>query len=344
MKMEFKDINTFLHNHVGEKWFDIDLKLYKSIFPNSKLLVELERAQKYNKVQLDERMCSELMTHAVCDCSIWENRGYTKDKDGFIVPMKSDVQGPDSANQLLAIDQLLATNLDEKQKYNTLKALVIGLGLPTKDKKEATYIVALKDKQALLLSEGATIPEATNVSDVPEATNVPDAVVKAPKAQPKKKAGPREEYPQIDWTNLKDREIQLCHLLYEDRVYAYEKMVSMDAVLDSANDGEVIQFIDADSNNHLAFLELSYYEKHKTFLYLHPLLTRYKLEADLNELRVNNPEEFMNQSINASKSITRYQSLINNKKYKDKEEMESWLALIREYNDKLSIIKSLISK
>jgi hypothetical protein len=118
----------------------------------------------------------------------------------------------------------------------------------------------------------------------------------------------------------------------------------MDAVLDSANDQEVIEYIDADTRNHLAFLELSKYEKDKTFLYLHPLLTRYKLEVSLNELRINNPEEFMNQSINASKSITRYQSQINNKKYKDKEELETWLALIREYNDKLSIIKTLISK
>jgi hypothetical protein len=118
----------------------------------------------------------------------------------------------------------------------------------------------------------------------------------------------------------------------------------MDAVLDSADDRQTSEFIDADTRNHLAFLELSNYEQHKTFLYLHPLLSRYKFEAELNQLRISNPDEFMNQTINAGKNITRYQSQINNKKYKNKEELESWLALIKEYTDKLSVMKVLISK
>ena len=103
------------------------------------------------------------------------------------------------------------------------------------------------------------------------------------------------------------------------------------------------RFVDADTRNHLAFLELSKYEKDKTFLYLHPLLLSYKAENDLNQLRFSNPDEFMNQTINASKSITRYQSMINNNKYKDKDELASWQAIIREYSDKLSMIKRLIS-
>jgi hypothetical protein len=121
-------------------------------------------------------------------------------------------------------------------------------------------------------------------------------------------------------------------------------MVRIDAVLDFADDKQTKEFIDADARNHLAFLELSNYEQHKAFLYLHPLLKKYKLEAELNLLRKSNPNEFMNQTINASKNITRYQSQIKSKKYKDKEELETWLALIKDYSDKLSIMKTLISK
>ena len=131
--------------------------------------------------------------------------------------------------------------------------------------------------------------------------------------------------------------------MYEDRVYAYETMVSMDAVLDCANDEQAGMFVDADTRNHLAFLELTQYEKDKTFLYIHSLLERYKLIGELNQLRVSNPDEFMNQTINAHKSITRYQSQINNNKYKDKDELASWQAIIKEYSDKLSIIKEIIS-
>jgi hypothetical protein len=192
MKMEFKDINTFLHNHVGENWFDLDLQLFKKVFPTSKLIPELEKAQKYNKAHLDERMCNELMTNAVCDCTIWENRGYTKDKDGFIVPMKSDE----------AIDfegQLQAMNLDEKQKYNDLKALVIGLGIPTKDQTAATYLAALKEQKLNLSNGGSgeatlTTTEALD-GNTSETTDAPKAFVKAtkakaPKAEPKKKQAP----------------------------------------------------------------------------------------------------------------------------------------------------------
>jgi hypothetical protein len=127
-------------------------------------------------------------------------------------------------------------------------------------------------------------------------------------------------------------------------VYAYETMVSMDAILDSCNDKQVLSFTDADCRNHLAFLELSSYEKDKVFLYVHPLLQAYKLEIELNQLRIVDPEKFMNQTVNLSNNITRYQSKINNNKYKDDDEKAGWLSIIKDCQLKLSIIKSILSK
>jgi hypothetical protein len=148
--MEFKDINTFLRNHTGEEWFTVDAELYKKVFPSSKLIPELEKAQKYNKAHLDERICSEMMLHgAVCDCSILENRGYTKDSKGFIVPMKNEPTVNEFEQQLLDID------LDAKQPYNALKSLIFGLAITTKDAKGITYIEALKAKKVELQAVAA---------------------------------------------------------------------------------------------------------------------------------------------------------------------------------------------
>jgi len=151
--MEFKEINHFLMNHTDEKWFDADKELYKKIFPASKLLPDLELAGKYNKKELDERMCYELMNSAVCDCTIWEGRGFTKDKDNFIVPLKKVGELNEFETELLAID------LDGKHKYNVLKTLVFGLLLPTSDNKGDTYLAALKAKKAELLLTAASLTE-----------------------------------------------------------------------------------------------------------------------------------------------------------------------------------------
>lgn len=135
----------------------------------------------------------------------------------------------------------------------------------------------------------------------------------------------------------------MCHLLYEDRVYAYETMCSMYPVLDSTNDKELSIYVDADTRNHLAFVELSAYAQTKSFAYLHPLLLDYKLVADLNQLRQINPHKFMNELVNVTNNITRYESYIKNNKYKDADELAIWHGIIKECSHKLDVIKKIIS-
>ena len=121
-------------------------------------------------------------------------------------------------------------------------------------------------------------------------------------------------------------------------------MRKLNPVLDSCNDSNVKEFVDADMRNHLAFLELASYNKTKKFLYKHPLLKRYQFENDLELLRRKDPEKFMSDLIKADQNITRYRSLISNNKYKDEEEKNIWLNLIGEYQEKLSIMQRLISQ
>jgi hypothetical protein len=104
------------------------------------------------------------------------------------------------------------------------------------------------------------------------------------------------------------------------------------------------QMISDDIRNRLAFQELEHYQKHGRFLYKHPLLKDQKLIDELDQMRKTDPERFMNELVNADKSISRYQSQLKNKKYKNDEEKLAWQELIRQYKVKLGIMKRLIAR
>lgn len=131
--------------------------------------------------------------------------------------------------------------------------------------------------------------------------------------------------------------------LYNERVYSYERMQKLNRVIDEHPE-RAGQMVANDNSNHLAFLELSNYENTGTFLYLHPVLKSYKKENELEALRKADPDRFMAELVNADKSITRYRSLINNKKYKNNEELARWQAIVDDYEHKLSVMKRLISQ
>lgn len=131
--------------------------------------------------------------------------------------------------------------------------------------------------------------------------------------------------------------------LYNERVYAYDRMKALNEVIDEHPEKSG-QMVANDNSNHLAFLELSNYEKTGTFLYMHPVLKDYKQENELDALRKADPTRFMQEMVNAEKSITRYNSLIKNKKYKSDEELKNWQEKINFYKHKLTVMQQLISK
>mgnify|MGYP001105366304 CR=1 FL=1 len=130
--------------------------------------------------------------------------------------------------------------------------------------------------------------------------------------------------------------------LYEDRIFAYQAMQQLDKVIDDEPElaGKMVAM---DERNRLAFLELESYQSSKKFLYKHPILRSYKIKNKLDALRKSDPERFMKDLINASKAIARYESKINNKKYKSEEELLSWRNLIKDYKEKLELMKACIS-
>ena len=121
-------------------------------------------------------------------------------------------------------------------------------------------------------------------------------------------------------------------------------MKASDPVLDTAGTEIIETFCKDDERNHLASLELKHFEKHGEFLYLHPILQEQAQEHELEILRKSNPAEFTKQMVNARKSIDRYVSRINNKKYKNTDELDEWNRLIDHYTGKIEMMQVLISK
>jgi len=175
--MTDREINDFLANHSGAKWFDSDLVLYKQKFPHSKILQSLENPPEFRKTHLDERMVHELLRDGgqCIDC-IWEARGYMRNAKGFIVPMQKDGEINDFEKQLLELD------LDNKPDYNIMKGIIFGLAILTTSNSKAVYTEALKERKASLIkaqtdAESKVLP-TTDVPtiDAPK-TDVPDAPV-----------------------------------------------------------------------------------------------------------------------------------------------------------------------
>jgi hypothetical protein len=59
--MDFIEKNNFIVNNASEKHFKADFETFKKIFPDSPIIPSLERAEAYNKKQLDERMLLEIL-------------------------------------------------------------------------------------------------------------------------------------------------------------------------------------------------------------------------------------------------------------------------------------------
>lgn len=134
-------------------------------------------------------------------------------------------------------------------------------------------------------------------------------------------------------------------VLYNDRVFSFEQLAHMEPVVrrEAPDDETLGRFIDLDIRNQLAFMELEHYQKTGRFLYEHPLTKMRKQHNELEALRKSNPERFASELINADKSITRYRSYVENKKYKSPKEKLSWQHLIEVYSQKKEIMQKLLA-
>lgn len=135
----------------------------------------------------------------------------------------------------------------------------------------------------------------------------------------KKVVQKEEEYPNIDWDNLYNEEVQMATVIYNDRINTWRKMKKLDELLDKkpkAND--VAAMAELRIRNLQAFEELKTYNDTGKFIYKHPLLKGKSEFNELVKLFKKDPAEFLHKHKNVLDNIKRYKSYIKRDDRKDK--------------------------
>lgn len=129
-------------------------------------------------------------------------------------------------------------------------------------------------------------------------------------------------------------------IIYNDRVFCFEKMKSLFPSLFDTPDNETIHdFIEAEVRNRMGFLELDSFNRHGTFIFIHPLLQQYKFRLDMEALPGS---ELANKLNNIKKNLSRYKRKIDNAK--TAEEKDIWQEKYKEYKEYEKVIRDVLNE
>lgn len=131
-------------------------------------------------------------------------------------------------------------------------------------------------------------------------------------------------------------------VLYNDGAYAWQRMASVSTLLESADSEIILQFCDDEQRNYLARAELKHFERFNKFLNVHPLTQQHIELSELKQLAKINPAKLIDEIVNTHKNITRYQSLINNNKYRNTDELSKWQNHIDKARERLRLFENLL--
>lgn len=142
-------------------------------------------------------------------------------------------------------------------------------------------------------------------------------------------------------------DIQMCILLYDERVETYRRMREIDVFIDDQPELSK-EMVLTEQRNHQAHAELQAYNDHKVFVYKHPITRERKqyeeMLSELYRLKKEHPGELMNEIANITQNIRRIQSNINKNKYKSEEELESWKGNLSRAKMRKKVLEEVISK
>ena len=131
-----------------------------------------------------------------------------------------------------------------------------------------------------------------------------------------KKPGKAEEFPGINWTDNTNPDIQLCILLYDERVNTWHQMVALRADIDDCPE-KAVMIAELDDRNRMAQNELEVYQDTHVFPCKHPIATQFLEErATMDKyrtLRRTDIAKFMKQISNIRHNITRIRATLKKK-------------------------------
>lgn len=156
-----------------------------------------------------------------------------------------------------------------------------------------------------------------------------------------------EEYPQIDWDNLFDPQVQIATLIYNDRVVTWKQMKQLDERLDkNPVKRDIMDMVELRIRNLQAFDELQSFNDTGKFLYIHPLITHQSEREQLTKLLKTDPHEFLRLHKNVADNIRRYESYLKRadrqtRRIQDKENLRRhrerealFKAILQDFNSK----------
>lgn len=124
-------------------------------------------------------------------------------------------------------------------------------------------------------------------------------------------------------------------------------MQEIDALLEDHTELS-LEMVECDIRNKQAHDELSHYNQHKAFNYVHPFTKKNRLYNEqlneLTQLKKVDPEAFIKESSNTLQNIRRIESNIRSKKYKTEDELQSWQQNLARANVRKDIITEIITE
>ena len=132
-----------------------------------------------------------------------------------------------------------------------------------------------------------------------------------------------EEYPNIDWENLFNEDVQMATVIYNDRINTWRKMKQLDVALDKKPKANDVQMMaELRIRNLLAFDELKAYNDTGKFLYKHPLIKDKSEFNELVKLFRRDPSEFLHKHKNILDNIKRYKIYLGKDERKNRRDSD----------------------
>lgn len=157
------------------------------------------------------------------------------------------------------------------------------------------------------------------------------------------KKTPKNLYPQIDWDNTENTDVQLCMILFNDAATCFHKMEEIDKEIDSKPElAEAL--VELEIRQKQAHAELKEYNEKKKFIWKHQILIQRKEELKFIKMYQDSIGKFMKEYEKAGTTITRYSSQINNKKYKNDKEKENWESYIEKAKAKRTLMEEILNE
>ena len=133
----------------------------------------------------------------------------------------------------------------------------------------------------------------------------------------------------------------MATLVYNDRVATFHKMQQLDRILDKApTPADVISMADMRVRNLQAFAELQHFNDTGHWLYEHPLTAGQSERAELERLRRQDPDRFLQEYANCRDNCRRYARFTKDPKRAARHDTD--LNLLREHRRRLALFRTIL--